>query len=78
MKQVTIRELRNQGGSVLDRVRRGATLTVTRDGEAIAQLSPMARQPLSAASLLRRWRRLPAVDASALRADIDRLIDPKL
>ncbi len=78
MAEVTIRELRNQGGEVLDRVAAGERLTVTRDGRPIAELRPFPRPRLAAEELLRRWNRLPAVDAAALRADIDRVIDPTL
>jgi hypothetical protein len=34
--------------------------------------------PLSAPALLDRWRMLPAVDAAALRADIDEALDASL
>ncbi len=33
---------------------------------------------LSATVLLRRWRRLPVVDAEGLRADLDDLVDPSI
>ena len=33
MNEITVRELRNDGGDVLDRVARGEALTVTRDGQ---------------------------------------------
>jgi len=36
MNEVTIRELRNRGGLVLDRVTRGEAVTVTRDGHPVA------------------------------------------
>lgn len=78
MDEVTVRDLRNQGGQVLDRVKRGETLTVTRDGRPVAELRPLARAPLTAAMLLRRWQRLPTVDAAQLRTDIDRVLDPSL
>jgi prevent-host-death family protein len=78
MDEVTIRDLRNHGADVLDRVSRGEALTVTRDGRAVAELRPLPRRPLSAAALLRRWRRLPPVDAAKLRADIDVLLDATL
>jgi prevent-host-death family protein len=78
MDEVTVRDLRNQGGQVLDRVKRGETLTVTRDGRPVAELRPLAREALAAAVLLRRWQRLPVVDAARLRADIDRVLDPSL
>lgn len=75
MDEVTIRDLRNKGGDVLDRVMRGESLTVTRDGRPVAELRPLAARSPSAASLLRTWRKLPPVDPWQLRADIDRLID---
>jgi prevent-host-death family protein len=76
MNEVTIRDLRNRGADVLDRVVRGETLTVTRDGRPIAELRPIARTPLRRSVLLRRWRGLPPVDPVAMRTDLDELIDP--
>ena len=74
---VTIRELRNHGGDVVDRVGRGEALTVTRDGQPVAELRPLARAALPAEVLLARWHRLPAVDPEALRADIDAVMDSR-
>ena len=78
MAEVTIRELRNHGGQVVDRVSAGERLTVTRDGRPVAELRPYRATPLSAAVLLRRWRRLPPLDADLLRADMDLVVDPRL
>jgi prevent-host-death family protein len=78
MAEVTIRELRHRGGAVLDRVSRGEALTVTRDGEPIAELRPLPRRPLPAATVLRHWRQLPVVDADRMRRDIDALLDASL
>jgi prevent-host-death family protein len=78
MTEVTIRELRNRGGDVVDRVAAGERLTVTRDGRPVAELRPYRPTPLSAAVLLRRWRRLPALDAGRLRSDMDGVVDPRL
>lgn len=78
MSEVTVRELRNHGGEILERVARGESLTVTRDGEAIAELRPLRRRPLRAAALVGRWHRLPAVDAAKLRKDIDDVLDGSL
>ena len=75
---VTIRELRNHGGDVVDRVAAGERLTVTRDGRPVAELRPYRSTPLSATILLRRWRRLPIVDGLLLREEIDAVIDPQL
>jgi prevent-host-death family protein len=78
MSEITVRELRNHGADVLERVVRGEALIVTRDGQAIAELRPLQRPPLPAAVLVGRWRRLPAVDPAKLRADIDDLMDGSL
>jgi prevent-host-death family protein len=78
MAEVTIRELRNHGGDVVDRVAAGERLTVTRDGRPVAELRPYRAAPLSAAALLLRWRRLPLLDADRLRRDVDSVIDPRL
>jgi antitoxin (DNA-binding transcriptional repressor) of toxin-antitoxin stability system len=78
MTDVSIRDLRNHGGDVVDRAAGGEQITITRSGRAVAELRAVARPPLSAEALLSRWRRLPPVDAAALRADIDRLLDATL
>jgi prevent-host-death family protein len=78
MKDITVRELRNRGGDVLERVARGEALTVTRAGQAIAELRPLPRRPMPAAVLLKRWRGLPYVDPAKLRAEIDHALDGSL
>jgi prevent-host-death family protein len=78
MGLVTIRELRNHGGDVVDRVERGETVTITRSGKPVAELRPVRKQRLTAEELLARCRRLPAVDPSALHADIDAVLDSRL
>lgn len=78
MADVSIRELRNHGGDVVDRVEAGEHVVITRSGRAVAELRPLPRRGPDPTTLLDRWRRLPHVDPVALRADIDRLIDPGL
>jgi prevent-host-death family protein len=78
MAKVTIRELRNHGGTVVDRVARGEQITITRAGKAVAELRPAFPPALTADTLLARWRHLPAIDAVALRADIDSVLNPEL
>lgn len=78
MSEINVRELRNHGGDVLDRVARGETLTVTRAGVPVAELRPLARPPLAAATLLARWQRLPLVNARRLRQDLDQVLDASL
>lgn len=76
--EVTIHELRNHGGEVIDRVARGEQLTVTRSGKPVAELHPLPRQPLGATALIERWRKLPRVDPHALRTDVDDVVDAAL
>lgn len=78
MSDVSIRELRNRGGDVVDRAARGEQITITRAGQPVAELRPVASTPLTAEALLERWRRLPPLDAAALRADIDAILDSGL
>ncbi|MHB1852728.1 MAG: type II toxin-antitoxin system Phd/YefM family antitoxin [Acidimicrobiales bacterium] len=78
MGVVTIRELRNSGGEVVDRVEHGETVTVTRDGKPVAELRPLPPHALSAQVLLRRWHRLPHVDPGAFRGDLDAVLDSRL
>ena len=78
MASVSIRELRNQGGAVIERVRAGERITVTRDGEAVADLVPRPRRGVDAATLLDRWRHLPPIDFDRFRADVDGTIDQSL
>ncbi len=78
MDTVTIRELRNHGGDVIDRVAAGNPVTVTRDGRPVAELRPLRLGGLTAAALLERWRNVPVVDADQLRRDIDSVIDQRL
>jgi prevent-host-death family protein len=76
--EVTIRELRNHGGDVLQRVERGETILVTRSGVPVGELRPVPRPRLSATSLLSRWRAVPVVDPRTFRADVDAVLDPAL
>jgi prevent-host-death family protein len=76
--QVSVRDLRNRGGAVIDAVARGGAVTITRDGVPVAELRPLPRQPLAARELVRRRRTLPEVDPAALRRDIDALLDSTL
>lgn len=78
MADVSIRDLRNKGGEVVDRAARGEQITITKAGKPVAELRPLSRTGLSADALLARWRNLPAVDPAALRADIDDLLESML
>jgi prevent-host-death family protein len=78
VSEVSIRDLRNNGAQVIDRVVAGERLTVTRDGRPVAELRPLGRAPLPAAVLVERWSRLPDVDPVRFREDLDRLLDARL
>jgi len=73
-----VRELRNNGGRVLDRVVSGEHVTITRDGVPVARLAPLPGARLSAAALVERFRRLPPVDPELLRRDVDAVVDQTL
>jgi prevent-host-death family protein len=75
---VTVRDLRNSGGEVLDRVERGESVIVTRDGQPVAELRPLARRSARPTELIERRRRLPRVDPESLRRDVDTVVDQTL
>jgi prevent-host-death family protein len=76
--EITIRELRNHGGKVVDRVALGERLTVTRDGKPVALLLPLETPPLSSLALADRWASLPPMDPESLRRDVDSILDQTL
>lgn len=78
MSEVSIRELRNHGGDVVDRVAAGESVVITRSGAPVAELRPVHGPRLGAAVLLERWKHLPPVDPRRLRADLDAVLDPGL
>ncbi|HWC09820.1 MAG TPA: type II toxin-antitoxin system prevent-host-death family antitoxin [Acidimicrobiales bacterium] len=78
MGEASIRDLRNHGGDIIGRVQAGERVTITRDGEPVAELRPLARRRLGAKALIERFRSLPPVDPRGLRADVDALVDQSL
>jgi antitoxin (DNA-binding transcriptional repressor) of toxin-antitoxin stability system len=76
--KVTIRELRNRGGAVIDRLGPGEAVTVTRDGEPVAELRRLGRRPLSAEELIEHRKNAPAIDYDEMRSELDASIDPSL
>ena len=73
-----VRELRDHGEEVLDRVARGVSVIVTRDGAEVAELRPRARRSPSYAGLVARRRNVPEVVPIALRHDLDDVLDAGL
>jgi prevent-host-death family protein len=78
MEDITIRDLRNRGGDVVNRVLAGECLTVTRAGKPVAQLRPLPRTGVDSKTLLSRWKNLPMVDGAAFRNEVDDLLDAEL
>ncbi|SEQ43700.1 type II toxin-antitoxin system Phd/YefM family antitoxin [Microlunatus flavus] len=78
MVSVSVRELRNNGGAVLDQVARGESVVITRDGTEVAELHPLRRRGRTAADLVARRRTLPVVDVDRLRRDVDDVLDQTL
>ena len=71
MSDVSMRDLRNHGDDVVDRVARGERVIVTRSGKPVAELRPVGPSAVPISELVRRCLTLPKVDAESLRADID-------
>jgi prevent-host-death family protein len=78
VSEVSVRDLRNHGGHVLDRVARGERVTIMRAGKPVAELRPYLQPRLSAEAVLVRWRHLPAIDPVALRNDLDEVLDSRI
>jgi prevent-host-death family protein len=78
MTEVSVRDLRNHGGDVLDSVMRGESVTVTRQGKPIAELRPIAAGGTLATTLVDRWHAIPVLDLGALRSDLDEVLDPSI
>lgn len=78
MSEVSIRELRNHGGDVVDRVSSGEHVIITRAGRPVAELRPLPRTSPDPQALLERWRHLPHVDPAVFRAGLDDVVDSSL
>ncbi|MFP3906976.1 MAG: type II toxin-antitoxin system Phd/YefM family antitoxin [Acidimicrobiales bacterium] len=78
MPDVSIRELRNHGGEVVERAQRGERLTITRGGRPVAQLTALRSPPVPLEELRTRWSRLPGIDPAKLRSDVDATIDASI
>ena len=74
MHEVSVRELRNSGGQILDRVEGGEAVTITRDGRPVARLAPLPKPRLSAQALFEVWRTVPGMGDDALRSDLEQVM----
>lgn len=70
-----MRELRNNGIRILDRVVKGESMTITRDGTPVALIGPLPNPRLTAEALVERWRYAPRIDGDSLRRDIAQILD---
>ena len=75
MNEVSVRELRNYGGQILNRVEGGESMTITRDGTPVALISPLRQPRLSATALLADWKNVPLISSAALRDDLDKALN---
>ena len=75
MTEVSIRDLRNHGGDVIDAVASGESITVTRQGRPVARLVPLQERGTPLADLKAAWVGVPRVDYRELRRDIDEVLD---
>jgi prevent-host-death family protein len=78
MSEISIRELRNHGGDVVDRAAKGERLTITRSGKPVAELRPLSKEPLTLDAVISHRRRLPPVNPDDLRKDLDLILGPAL
>jgi prevent-host-death family protein len=78
MDNVSIRELRNHGGAVVERVEHAEAICITRDGRPVAELPPLEHAHPTLRALFARFRGLALIDAAALRRDIDDVLDSSL
>ena len=78
MTEVSIRDLRNHGGDVVDRAARGERITITRSGKAVAELRRLGQRALSSEELVERFKHVPRIDYDELRGDLDAVLDPRL
>ena len=78
MANVTMRDLRNHGREVIDRVVSGESLTITRLGRPVAELRPLPKPGRDASALLTRWKHLPHIDGRDIKRDLDDTIDAAL
>jgi antitoxin (DNA-binding transcriptional repressor) of toxin-antitoxin stability system len=75
-RAITQRQLRNQSGEVMRALDAGESFLVTRNGVAVAELTPVLRRRfVSRESALAAFTGAARVDSTRFRADVDRLVD---
>jgi antitoxin (DNA-binding transcriptional repressor) of toxin-antitoxin stability system len=76
--RASIRDLRNRGGELVDRVTGGEHIIVPRDDEPVAELRPLPRRRLAASVVVEQFKGLPPVDVGRFRHDLDDVLDSSL
>jgi prevent-host-death family protein len=77
-RTVPQRELRNQNAQIIDAVVGGATFIITRNGEPVAELRPIARGRrhfVSTTEVAALAANEAHIDASVFRRDLDALVE---
>lgn len=75
-KTINQRDLRNFSAKALREVQAGQTITVTRNGEPVAELRPLPRQRFaSRAAIAEAASRAARIDAKQFRDDVDATVD---
>ncbi len=80
-KVIPQRELRNQSAAIMAAVAAGESFVVTRNGTPVAELRPLApgrRTFVPRREVVALAAGSPHIDAVAVRADLDRLVDQSL
>jgi prevent-host-death family protein len=80
-KMIPQRELRNNNAKVIEAVATGQSFLITRNGIAVAELSPVRttrRHFVPKSELVALTGSGPHLDRELFRADLDRVIEPEL
>ena len=75
------RELRNQNAQIMAAVEGGESFIITRNGEPVAELRPLARRRrrfVPKADLIAVVAAGPRIDAAAFRRDLDSVVDQSI
>jgi antitoxin (DNA-binding transcriptional repressor) of toxin-antitoxin stability system len=59
-------------------VAQGEQIIVTEADQAMAELLPASRRPLTADILHARWHGLPAADCRVMQVELDEILNPAL
>lgn len=75
-RRISQRELRNESGRIMRAVDRGGSFVVTRNGVAVAELTPVrGRRFVAADTVVAAFAGAPGVASARFRKDVDALLD---